>query len=1488
MADLTTKLTVTADADSAESALKRLSANVESLTSTLSEMGHTTAAFIAGSQLASFAESAAMGFADYERKLISVAVLSDDAKARISEFKSGILKLSTETGQPLDALTAGFYAANRSGVGAADMMGYLKTAADLSSVSALDMVTSVDTLSTVLNAYGIPASKATDVSDQLFASVREGKLSVGDLGRSLGVMATEMHNAGVSTAEMFAAVSVGSQTLGNTQKALIGVRSLIDSLTRGGGELSTVYQNLGYDSAQSAIENEGLAKVLQAVMNATGGTQTGLQRLLTDQNAVNMAMVLSRNGAQEYAAALAKVKDSAGEVAKANKEVDASAKEMFDKMAASAKVAATNIGEGLQTSFKGTVTAVKSALDAFNELDSGERAAVTQGAALAIGVGVATGAVLKFGPSVAKAAGYVSDLVISMRGMTAAEAAAASMYGYGAAVTAAGTATTVTSAAVAACIAEIVLLPVVVGAAIYAINEWFNATETARVAEENLAIAKATNTKKIREKVQAMAEEGAVHKSLASLVQLGIVSEEKAAAVKETAAQAALKNVAALKQEYDWRSKLLPAQKALDQSLQSSLASEFEKINLELKKNLETAGASAQLKAEAYADAAKKIKGIITDLTLAAETDPFKKLETEYQRDMDKYKGNATAKALIDTEYTNKKNELAAASAKVVEASAMETKTLALDAAQYDLNLQAEKLKKDAEANTLRLEDVKNYSEAYKAYVDARISYELDKEVAALAEKLKDAALSDEARIALAEDSAAKQELIIKKGADTYKSGMKTVEEAVAAAQKKQDDFWKSFELNAASIQKLNETAWTNIRDNIKSAIESGKLDLQSLLDVFKNIAAEMAANAITLNIAASLGFTSAGGGALGSITSAISGGSSSANGSTTTVIPTSFSGLSTTLFGDAAGGADTFQGLIGVGGDASIYGSAAGYAGVGAAGSYAGQYLAGQMGANQDITQGSSMLGGAAAGAAVGSVVPVVGTIAGAVLGGVIGYLSGPGFGGGVDNAPQTVYGTSALESQGSAGLAQIGGLFSSQSQSGNKEGAAFVLQSFDDINDRIIQTTGLTDHLDAQWQTVSDSYYAAGTAVQDYGLASDQANKALGDTITTTLDFAEAMTGAGQAGSEWTSAALQSAASLATELNPATEEGRAQMAALAAQSADLAIEIGLTGQASAQAATDAVSLATALNQDTVNVNSAISAFDTLINSLAVVDSRMSGLTEASNGLTLAQDILNNNTMFSAEQVQTASQAWSALTDIQAQQKDIQDQLQDPNLGIDKITELQTQYAALNESAKNYENVLANISGATGAAATDATTAATDTGAATETSGKQADAASKQFDGYTTSLGATASQADITTGKVSALNSALAALPSGVGVAITYSPPVASAASGEWFVPADDKPYNLHYGESVLTANDAATWRNAVSSGVWGAMKTGYLPTASGNPAQNSQTVNSSQTLSFTINAAPGQSAQEIADAVMKTIQRESERGARVISDKGIYRRPA
>ena len=287
----------------------------------------TAAASFGTLAIGNFLKDGINGATELKGSLTEVVTLTgsvgDAAAKDFSLFKDTVKSVSTEFGIAQDVLTNGLYNAISAGVPKDNALTFLQVASEASIAGVTDVNTAVDGLSTVLNAFGLDASETQAVADSMFTAVKGGKTTFSELSGSMFQVAPAAAAAGVSYQEVNAAITGLTAAGTPTSVATTQIKAALTALQRPTDEMTALFNGLGYESAQAAIEAEGFQFALGAVSDYADGNNGKMIKLLGSVEAVSAVQVLAGTGAEKFTQELANQADAAGSTAAAFEELDA-------------------------------------------------------------------------------------------------------------------------------------------------------------------------------------------------------------------------------------------------------------------------------------------------------------------------------------------------------------------------------------------------------------------------------------------------------------------------------------------------------------------------------------------------------------------------------------------------------------------------------------------------------------------------------------------------------------------------------------------------------------------------------------------------------------------------------------------------------------------------------------------------------------------------------------------------------------------------------------------------------------------------------------------------------------------------------------------------------------------------------------------------------------------------------------------------------------
>ena len=341
MAEL--KIDIIAGIDKLSASLKEVESKFGNLGKKLTNIGSTLTLSITA-PLTAIGAIAVNEFATVEKGLREINSLfgltGEEAEKNFGMLTKVAKEASKELGILQSDVVPAMYNAISAGVPKENIFEFIKVAGNAAIGGVTDLNTSVDGLTSIINAFGLSMTEAESVADSMFAAVQGGKTTFSELSDSIFNIAPAAAAAGVSFQEVNAAIA--TLTAGGTPTAVATtqIRAALTGLQRPAEELDAIFQKLGFQTAQLAIEKKGLGFALDAVKKASNGSNGELQTLLGSTEAVAAANVLAGTGASKFNDELERQANSAGAATLAAEEINKS----FGRELERTKVAASNLG----------------------------------------------------------------------------------------------------------------------------------------------------------------------------------------------------------------------------------------------------------------------------------------------------------------------------------------------------------------------------------------------------------------------------------------------------------------------------------------------------------------------------------------------------------------------------------------------------------------------------------------------------------------------------------------------------------------------------------------------------------------------------------------------------------------------------------------------------------------------------------------------------------------------------------------------------------------------------------------------------------------------------------------------------------------------------------------------------------------------------------------------------------------------------------------
>jgi len=250
-----------------------------------------------------------------------------------ANITSIVRTLARDFGQRIPDAIKGAYDAVSAGIKKADIGKFMQDSAKLAIAGVTDIATSVDLLTSTLNAFGMKAKDAVKVSDALFATVKAGKTTIGELSSQIGFVGPVARAAGVSLNEMLAAVAAMTKQGISTSEATTALSAALSNILKPSKEAADAAERLGISFDAETLKAKGFKDFMQDVGRVAGKSTKDMAELFGSVRSLKgILAITSEEGFLDFNKTLAEVNDSTGATKRAFETMEDTISTKMDKI----------------------------------------------------------------------------------------------------------------------------------------------------------------------------------------------------------------------------------------------------------------------------------------------------------------------------------------------------------------------------------------------------------------------------------------------------------------------------------------------------------------------------------------------------------------------------------------------------------------------------------------------------------------------------------------------------------------------------------------------------------------------------------------------------------------------------------------------------------------------------------------------------------------------------------------------------------------------------------------------------------------------------------------------------------------------------------------------------------------------------------------------------------------------------------------------------
>lgn len=277
-----------------------------------------------------FVSGSLSAFSDFETSMATVSTLLGDNEDAMALFGKELRAMSEEIPvNSVNELGDALFQVISAGIPASEALAVLETAAKGAKAGVTDTFTAVDGLTTVLNAYQLPATEVNRIMDIFFATNKAGKTTVGELAASMSKIIPTAAAMGVSFEEISAGMATLTAGGAQTTEAATALNAVMVAIIKPSTDMSLALEKMGFESGQAFLETQGLSGAMSLLADFIDKGSASATDLFPNVEALKAVFPLTGAQAEAFAENLESISDSAGATEVAfNKQAETHASKM--------------------------------------------------------------------------------------------------------------------------------------------------------------------------------------------------------------------------------------------------------------------------------------------------------------------------------------------------------------------------------------------------------------------------------------------------------------------------------------------------------------------------------------------------------------------------------------------------------------------------------------------------------------------------------------------------------------------------------------------------------------------------------------------------------------------------------------------------------------------------------------------------------------------------------------------------------------------------------------------------------------------------------------------------------------------------------------------------------------------------------------------------------------------------------------------------------
>lgn len=326
---------------------------------------------------------------DFDTSMAKLSTIADTSKVSTEDLKAQILDVSKTYGVSASDIAEAAYSAISAGQDTEDAVQFVADAMQLAKAGFTDSGTAIDTLTTIMNAYGDASGSAADISDRLITAQNLGKTTVAELGSSMGKVIPTAAMYGVNLDNLASAYVTTTKNGISTAESTTYINGMLNELGKSGSTASDILKNKTGKSFKELMDSGmSLTDALQIIQDAADASGKSMADMFSSQEAAKAAATITQH-ADDFTESMDAMAESSGKTAEAFAIVDDTTAASIEKLKTSVQNLAIQLGDILIPVVEEIVGHVQRVVDWLGSLDESQKKTIVTVAAVVAAVGPA-------------------------------------------------------------------------------------------------------------------------------------------------------------------------------------------------------------------------------------------------------------------------------------------------------------------------------------------------------------------------------------------------------------------------------------------------------------------------------------------------------------------------------------------------------------------------------------------------------------------------------------------------------------------------------------------------------------------------------------------------------------------------------------------------------------------------------------------------------------------------------------------------------------------------------------------------------------------------------------------------------------------------------------------------------------------------------------------------------------------------------------------